>query len=184
MKITAPRGYSKERDNLEKYNKFINELSVRIEGGWPPADHIPHDEDLLRHTLRSSPDSDQFLKGNRLTLQPDSDKKTESDKKSTSSINTKRDRQSANQRERQQFSEDEELPFQQGFPLKENSVNSKIRSHNREIFMAFLSDATNQKVDSTAQQGLDYDEFLSEPEITEAAVAMKILHRESQSPSI
>ena len=24
-------------DNLDKYDKFINELSVRIEGGWPPA---------------------------------------------------------------------------------------------------------------------------------------------------
>src|SRR6185437_7989047 len=80
--LRMPRLFSpKERDNLEKYNKFINELSVRIEGGWPPADHIPHDEDLLRHTLGSSLDSDQVLKGNRLTLQPDSDKKTESDKK-------------------------------------------------------------------------------------------------------
>ena len=38
---------SEKRDNLEKYNKFINELSVRIKGGWPLADHIPHDEDLL-----------------------------------------------------------------------------------------------------------------------------------------
>ena len=86
--------------------------------------------------------------------------------------------------EKQQLLEDEELPFQQGFPLKEDNINLKTRGHNRKIFMAFLSDATNQKVDSTAQQGLDYDEFLSEPEITEAAVAMKILHRESQSPSI
>ena len=44
----TPRLFSpKERDNLEKYNKFINKLSVRIEGGRPPADHIPHDEDLL-----------------------------------------------------------------------------------------------------------------------------------------
>jgi len=156
---------------LEKYNKFINELSVRIEGGWPPADHISHDEDLLRHTLGSSPDSDQVLKGNRLTLQHDSDKKTESDKKSTSSINTKGDRQSANQRERQQFSEDEELPFQQGFPLKENSINSKIRCHNREIFMAFLSDATNRENNSTTLEDLDYDEFLSGPETTETTAA-------------
>jgi len=42
---------SEERDNLDKYNKFINDLSVRIEGGWPTTDCIPHDEDLLRHTL-------------------------------------------------------------------------------------------------------------------------------------
>ena len=37
--------------------------------------------------------------------------------------------------------------------------------------MAFLSDATNRKVDSTALEDLNYDEFLSEPEITEAATA-------------
>ena len=29
-----------EGDNLDKYNKFINELSVRIKGGWSPA-HPP-----------------------------------------------------------------------------------------------------------------------------------------------
>jgi len=37
---------SEKRNNLDKYNKFINELPVRVEGGWPPADHFPHDEDL------------------------------------------------------------------------------------------------------------------------------------------
>ena len=35
--------------------------------------------------------------------------------------------------------------------------------------MAFLSDATNRKVDSTALEDLNYDEFLSESEKTEAA---------------
>ena len=35
--------------------------------------------------------------------------------------------------------------------------------------MAFLSDATNRKVDSTALEDLNYNEFLSEPGITEAA---------------
>ena len=35
--------------------------------------------------------------------------------------------------------------------------------------MAFLSDTTNRKVDSTALEDLNYDEFLSKPEITEAA---------------
>ena len=35
--------------------------------------------------------------------------------------------------------------------------------------MTFLSDATNRKVDSTTLEDLNYDEFLSEPEITEAA---------------
>jgi len=36
-----------ERDNLDKYNQFINELSVRIEGGWSPVDTLPYDKDLL-----------------------------------------------------------------------------------------------------------------------------------------
>jgi len=72
----TPRLFSpKERDNLEKYDKFINELSIRIEGGWFPANTLPYDEDLLRHTLGLSPDLDQVLKGNRLALQPDSDKR-------------------------------------------------------------------------------------------------------------
>ena len=37
--------------------------------------------------------------------------------------------------------------------------------------MTFLSDAMNQKVDSTSLEDLNYDEFPSEPEITEAASA-------------
>ena len=37
--------------------------------------------------------------------------------------------------------------------------------------MAFLSDATNRKANSTALEDLDYDEFLSEPKISEAAAA-------------
>jgi hypothetical protein len=45
-------------------------------------------------------------------------------------------------KEKQQLSEDEELPFQQGFPLKEDNINSKTRGHNREFFMAFLSNPT------------------------------------------
>jgi len=53
--------------------------------------------------------------------------------------------------------------------LKEDIVNPEIRSHNREIFMAFLSDATNRKANSTTLEDLDYDEFLSEPEMSEAA---------------
>jgi len=67
----------KERINLDNYNKFINEFLVRIEGGWSPADTIPYDEDLLRHTLGLSPcvksneefypDSDQIFKRNRFT---------------------------------------------------------------------------------------------------------------------
>ena len=35
--------------------------------------------------------------------------------------------------------------------------------------MAFLSDATNRKTYSTALEDLDYDEFLSEPKMSEAA---------------
>ena len=37
--------------------------------------------------------------------------------------------------------------------------------------MAFLSDATNRKANSTALEDLDYDEFLFEPKISEAAAA-------------
>ena len=58
-----------------------------------------HMTDLLRHTLGFSPrvkldkevyqDSAQVIKRNRLALQPDSDKKTESDKESTSTATTK-----------------------------------------------------------------------------------------------
>ena len=79
-------------------------------------------------------------------------------------------------REKQQFSEDEELPFQQGLLLKEDIVNPKIRNHNREIFMAFLSDATNRKANSTTLEDLDYDEFLSEPEMSEAAATSYEIH--------
>jgi hypothetical protein len=43
--------------------------------------------------------------------------------------------------------------------------------------LAFLSDATNQKPNSTALEDLDYDEFLCEPEMSEAAqLATKFLH--------
>ena len=37
--------------------------------------------------------------------------------------------------------------------------------------MAFLSDATNRRSDSTTPEDLDYDEFLSKLEISEAAAA-------------
>jgi len=77
-----------ERDNLDKYNKFINELLVQIKGGWSPVDTLPYDEDLLRFMLGLSPrakinkefysESDQVLKRNRLGIQPNSDKTTES----------------------------------------------------------------------------------------------------------
>jgi len=96
----------KERNNLDKYNKFINEFSVRIEGGWSLADNLPYDEALLRLTLGLSPrvktneefypDSDQVLKKNRLTKQPVSEKKTEFDKESVSTTTTKRELQSSN----------------------------------------------------------------------------------------
>ena len=82
--------------------------------------------------------------------------------------------------ERQQFSKDEELPFQQGLLLKEDNINSKIRNHDREIFMALLSDATNRESDPTTPEGLDYDEFLSRPETIETAAATC----ENQPPGI
>ena len=71
----------------------------------------------------------------------------------------------------EQFSEDEELPFQQGLPLKEDNINSKIRNHDREIFMALHPDATNRECDSTTLEDLDYDEFLFGPETTKTAAA-------------
>ena len=177
----TPQLFSPEkRDNLDKYNKFINELSVRIEGGWTPADHIPYDEDLLRHILGLSPrvktdkefypDSDQVLKRNWLAIQPNSDEKAESDKKLTSTASTKGELQTSKQIVEQQFSEYEELPFQKGFHLKEDN-KTKISNHDREIFMAILSDPTNQKDNPMALLDLDYDDFLSEMEASEAAAA-------------
>ena len=40
-----------ELENLQKYNNFMNDLSVRVEGGWAPPDALPYNEDLLRHIL-------------------------------------------------------------------------------------------------------------------------------------
>ena len=111
-----------ERDNLLKYNQFINEFSVRSEGGWSPENTLPYDEDLLRFTLGFSPrvktneelypDSDQVFKRNRLAIQPASDKKTESNKESISAVTIKRELQPSIQEEqRRQFLEYEELPF-------------------------------------------------------------------------
>ena len=98
-----PQTSSSEKwGNLDKYDKFINELSVRIEGGWPPADHIPHDEDLLQHTFRLTPqikkDKEVYPVSvqDRLTPQPNSDKKTESDKKSIFTVTIKGELQSSN----------------------------------------------------------------------------------------
>ena len=89
--------FFKKSDNLDKYNKFINELSVRIEGGWPLADQIPYDEDLLWHTLglpsRVKQDKEAYPASvqniNRLALQLDSDKRTEPDKESISTVTIK-----------------------------------------------------------------------------------------------
>ena len=51
-----PQLFSPEEcDNLDKYNQFINELSIRIEGRWSPADTFPYDEDLFRFSLGLSP---------------------------------------------------------------------------------------------------------------------------------
>ena len=61
-----------------------------------------------------------------------------------------------------QFSENKELPFQQGFPLKKDNNKTKIPDHGREIFMAILSDPTNRKTNSTTLEDFDYDEFLSQ----------------------
>ena len=109
--------------------------------------HTPGLPPRVKQDKETYPVPVQDIKRNRLAPQPDSDKRTESDMKSTSTATTKMKLQSS---ERQQLSKDEELPFQQGLRIKEDNINSKTRGHNREIFMAFLSDATNRKVDSTA----------------------------------
>ena len=58
-----------ELENLEKYNNFMNDLSIRVEGGWLPPDTLPYDEDLLRHTLGLSPRT-----GLNTDFYPDSDR--------------------------------------------------------------------------------------------------------------
>ena len=168
----------KERDNLNKYNKFMNEFSVRIEGGWPLVDTLPYGEKLLRHTLGLSPrvktsdefypDSDQVHKENRFMTKSTSDKTAESDTKSISATTTKRELQSTNRRKKRQFSEYKELPFQQGLPLKEDN-KSKIPNHDREIFMAILSEPKGRKDNPTALEDLDYDDFLSEAEAADSS---------------
>jgi len=102
----------------------------------------------------------QVLKRNQFAKQPASDKKTESDKESTSTVTTKGELQSSNQKEKQQFSEYEELLFQQGLPLKEDNNKSKIPGRDCEIFMAILLGPTNQKANSTTLEDLNYDDFL------------------------
>jgi len=82
-----------ELENLEKYNGFMNDLSIRVKGGWLPPNTPSYDEDLLCHTLGLSPrigsntdfypDSDKN-QGARISKNPasNSEKKTESDQNS------------------------------------------------------------------------------------------------------
>ena len=55
---------------------------------------------------------------------------------------------------------------QQGLPLKEDN-KSKTPNHDREIFMAILSEPKDQKDNPTALEDLDYDDFLSDAEAAE-----------------
>jgi len=102
-----PQLFSQEEcDNLDKYNKFMNEFSVQI-GGWFPPKTLPCNKDLLRHTLGLSPraktrdefypDSDQVYIGIQSTQEFISDKKTESDQESISINTTKRELQFTDQ---------------------------------------------------------------------------------------
>jgi len=96
-----------ELENLQKYNNFMNDLSVRVEGGWAPPDALPYNEDLLRQTLGLSsrvktrdefyPNSDQVYMINQSTQKFVSDKKTESDQESISINTTKRELQFTDQ---------------------------------------------------------------------------------------
>jgi len=74
----------------------------------------------------------------------------------------------------QQPSENVELPFQQGVPLREDDT-SKIYNPDREIFMAIISeieyhkDNPAERVDLIDYNSSEYDEFLSDGEATETA---------------
>ena len=44
--------YSPEKlKNLQKYREYLNDITIRAEGGWPFPDTLPYDEKLLRYTL-------------------------------------------------------------------------------------------------------------------------------------
>jgi len=57
---------TEKRDNLDKYDKFINKLSVRIEGRWPPADQIPTMKTFCDTLSDSLPESSKTRKPTRL----------------------------------------------------------------------------------------------------------------------
>lgn len=40
-----------ELKNLQKYREYLNDITIRAEGGWPFPDTLPYDEILLRYTL-------------------------------------------------------------------------------------------------------------------------------------
>jgi len=44
-----------EAKNLQEYSDYINDFSVRMEGGWLPSENFTHDENLLRRTLGLPP---------------------------------------------------------------------------------------------------------------------------------
>ena len=104
------------------------------------------------------------------------DKKIESDQESISTGTTKRELQFVDRgrRRKKQSSEYKEPPFQQGLLLKEDN-KSKIPNHDREIFMAILSEPGEQKDNPAAIEALDYDDLLSDTEFLHR-------HQESRSP--
>ena len=57
--------------------------------------------------------------------------------------------------------------------MKENS-NSKSPNHEREIFMAILSEPKDRKDNSAEQVDLNYDDFLRDKEAIEAALNYEI----------
>ena len=146
----------------------MNELSIRVEGGWLPPDTFPYNEDLLRHTLGLSPRVAPNCTDSNTNFYPDSEwnqgvqtsrngalkrdwitekttsesrKKTESDQVSIIHGPLKGSlRRSKGKPQDRQLSEDVELPFQQGVPLKEEDDNQKTCSSDREIFMAIISE--------------------------------------------
>jgi len=127
-------------------------------------------------------------KRSRIAGEPVSDRKSKSNQVFTirNSINKGLLTKNQNQNKRQP-SEDVELPFQQGAPLREDDM-LKLYNPDREIFMAILSESEDRKDDPAERVDLvdynssDYDEFLSDAEATEQwQSTMKFLHRHQES---
>jgi len=162
---------------LEKFNGFMNDLSIRVEGGWPPPDNLPDDEDLL-HTLGLSPRVTPNHTGSNTDFYPYSEsnqgvqtlrkgapkrfwipeestsgsrKKTESDRDSTfhNTINKGLPAGSKTREDKRRNRRDSE---DIELPFQEGvplqeEDNQKTLSPDREIFMAIISEIMEHEDD-------------------------------------